>query len=173
MGSTGNPQRLITIGIVAAPFGVKGEVKVQILTDFPQRFNDLRAVRLIGENSFILEIESTRFHKNCVLIKFKGIDTIEAADALRSARLVVDEDERVKLPPGSYFLDQIIGLKVYDARRDVLLGRVTEVIQNPANDVYCVTGDDGHEILIPAIKSVVKNIDLESGVMQVEMLEEY
>ena len=146
------------VGRVAGPFGVKGEAKVDLLTDFPDRFRDLASVH-IGPERRVFTIERCRRHQARVVLKLAGVDTPEAVDALRGQELAVPREQAVKLPPGHYYLDDLTGMEVVteDGSR---VGVIRDVIQTGSNDVY-VIGEGRGEILIPAIKDAVKEIDAE------------
>jgi len=152
---------LVAIGRIVSPFGNKGELKVLPLTDFPERFLSMKRVRLSLPDGTerTASVAGTRWHKAFLLLKIEGCDTISDAEALRDAHIVVSSEERVSLPQDSYYVDDIVGLRVLtEDGRDV--GVIREVLQGPANDVY----DTGRH-LIPALKQVVVKVDLEAGVM--------
>jgi 16S rRNA processing protein RimM len=160
------PERLI-IGQIVGVFGVRGELKVQIETDFPERFKTLKRVFIDAEE---WEVEQGRLHNELALIKLKGIDTPERAQALGHQVIEVALGDAALLPTGKYFWYQIIGLRVETTNSEAL-GNVTEVLRTGANDVYVVTASEGKEILLPAIPQVVKHIDVEHGKMIVELME--
>jgi len=164
---TGHEVRFLVIGRILGPVGLSGEVRAQILTDFPERFLELQTVRL-GDSLRPYRVLNARLDRGTALVRFAGIDSANAAQALTGEDIQVPIDEAVSLPPDQYFWHQIIGLEVWtdDGR---CLGRVTEVLQTGSNDVY-VVGEGAREILIPAIDEVVKNIDLASHTMTVHLL---
>lgn len=152
---------LVSIGRVVSPFGNKGELKVLPLTDFPNRFLSMGEVRLSLPDGTerTAAVEGARFHKAFLLLKIEGCDTISEAEALRDAHIVVPAEKRMPLPQDTYYVDDIVGLRVVtEDGRDV--GVVREVLQGPANDVY-----DTGTCLIPALKQVVVKVDLDAGVM--------
>jgi 16S rRNA processing protein RimM len=157
----------LTIGQVVGAFGVHGELKVQIETDFPERFKTLKRV-FIGADEW--EVEQGRPHKDMVLIKLKGVDTPEHAQTFARHSVEVALSDAVPLPAGKFFLYQIIGLHVETIEGETL-GDVTQVLRTGANDVYIVTAANGKEILLPAIPQVIKQIDVEHGKMIVELME--
>jgi len=159
----------LVVARIISPHGYKGEVKAEIVTDFPERFASTSAVYL-GPEHHPYPLEGYRILDRTVVLKLKGIDTIDQAEQLRGALVEVPEEEAVALPPGHYFWHQVLGLQVVTAQGE-LLGRVDEILETGANDVYVVHGPRG-EILIPAIKQVVKNVDLERGVITVELMAE-
>jgi 16S rRNA processing protein RimM len=160
-----HPESLI-VGRILAPWGIRGEVKVEVLTDFPERFAPQKVVYL---NARPLEIESCRYHKHHLILKLVSIDSIEVAEKLRGQDLTIPGSELYCLPEGQYYAFQLIGLKVVTTGGQTL-GRVTDIMTTPSNDVYIVEGKRG-EILIPAIEDVVRSIDLKKGKMVIEAIE--
>jgi 16S rRNA processing protein RimM len=161
---------LIAIGKAVAPHGVRGDVRVIPLTDYPERFQKTAEVRL--EDGRVLAVEGAKYHKQFVLLKFRGLDDRDAVDFLRGKLLMVDRDNLVKLPAGHYFVFDIVGLKVYD-EAGVCLGTVTDVIATGANDVYVAEQEGKPPVLIPALKEVVRAIDIPGGRMTVRLQEEW
>jgi len=134
------------------------------LTDFPHRFAQTEFLLLADRTK--LYLESVRMQKNAILVKFRGLDTPEDWSPLRNKELFVTEDELMPLPAGQYYIHQIVGLEVVDEQEQIL-GRVTDVLQTGSNDVYVVKTTDGKELLLAAIDSVVKEIDIAAGRMRV------
>lgn len=165
-----NDASLIAIGKAVAPHGVRGDVRVVPLTDYPERFEKTKEVKL--ENGRSLAIENAKFHKQFVLLKFRGLDDRDAVEFLRGKLLLVGSEDLVKLPEGHYFIFEIVGLKVYD-EAGAYLGTVTDVLATGANDVYIAEQEGGKPILIPAIKEVVREIDVPGGRMTVKLQEEW
>lgn len=165
----------ITIGEILKPQGNKGEVKVRPLTDWPDRFTYIQDVfcRMPCKDlRKCVEIEGCRFYKNFVILKLKGINTIEKAERLRGFFLEIEKKELLPLPAGHYYLFQIIGLTVY-TEEGRYLGEVDEIFKSPANDVYLVKKKsclETEELLIPAIKQVVRDINLKEGIMTVRLM---
>lgn len=150
----------LEVGKIQNTHGVRGEVKVIPLTDDASRFSDLEWIYI--DKNGVLEkyfIESVKYFKNLVILKFKGIDDMDAAMGLKGLFLKVDREHAVKLPEGSYFICDIIGCSVFE-EDGVLLGEVKDVISTGSNDVYVVKSENGREILVPALKSVVKNVSV-------------
>jgi len=160
---------LITVGKIVAPHGVRGDVRIVPLTDFPDRFYDLKTV--LVEDVGQLKIEAVRQHKKFILIKFAERDSVSAAQLLRGKLLKIKREDVVKLPEGQYYIFDIIGLNVF-TEEGTLLGSITDVLQPGSNDVYVVEQHDKKELLIPAIKEVVKKIDIEGKQMIVKLQEE-
>ena len=163
-----NTPRYLIIGRVLKPWGYRGEVKVAILSDFPERFASLRTVYL-GDDAKSFSVECARLHGNAALLKLAGIDSSEAAAKLREQLVQVAIEDAVKLPEGKVYLYRLIGLRVR-ATDGQPLGEITDILDTGANDVY-VVHDGTREILLPAIPDVVKEINLEGGEMVVELIE--
>ena len=157
----------LVVGQLVNTHGVKGEMKATALTDDPQRFNKLKWV-YIDKNGQLVKysISGVKFFKQFVILKFENIDCIEEAEKLKGLFMKVDRANAVKLPKDSFFITDILGMKVYDENNS-LLGQLADVIQTGSNDVYIVKSEDGKELLIPALKSVVKEISLEDGKISV------
>ncbi len=157
----------LQIGKIVNVQGIRGEVRVIPLTDNPDRFEKLKWID-IDKNGVKDKyyLEGVKYLKNLVVLKFKGIDTPEAAETLRGAFLLIDRKDAVKLPENSFFICDLIGLKVTDEKGQ-LLGELNNVLQTGSNDVYVVKREDGREILLPALKSVVQEISIEEGRIRV------
>ncbi|HHU50801.1 MAG TPA: 16S rRNA processing protein RimM [Firmicutes bacterium] len=163
------PAGLIAVGEVLTTRGVKGEVKVAPLTAYDGRWHELKRVLACSEREQIeLTIENARFFRQFVLIKFCEIRTVEEAEQLKGLFLWIPKEERPPLPEGSYYLDELEGIRVYGESQEYL-GTVTEVIPTGANDVYVLRGGPYGEILLPALKSVVLSVDLATGRMVVKL----
>jgi 16S rRNA processing protein RimM len=148
-----------TIGIIVALFGIRGELKVRSLTDIPNRFAKLGTVYL-GHDHVPYSIAAVRPYKgDMVILKLMGIDDANAAEAVRNWSVSIPLDKLAKLPADSYYQHDIIGLQAKTLNgRD--LGTITDIIVTGGNDVYVVTTPDAQQILIPAIKDVIKRVDL-------------
>lgn len=162
---------LISIGRIVGTHGYKGTIKVESLTDFPQRFLDIKKVILSqGKKATEMMVESSGQYKGLILMKVEGIESKEEAQLYRNALLCVREEEIYPLPEGYYYHFQLVGLAVYDSEKGYL-GVIKEVLETGANDVYVVDSEAHGEILIPAIKQVVLEVDLTAKKMQVKLLE--
>jgi len=166
MGKEPVPPESLIVGRILAPWGIRGEVKVEVLTDFPERFAPQKVVYL---NARPLEIESCRPHKQHLVVKLATIDSVEDTEKLRGQDLTIPSSELSRLPEGQYYTFQLIGLKVLTTDGEHL-GQIADIMTTASNDVYIVKGKRG-EILIPAIEDVVKSIDLEEGKMVIEAIE--
>jgi 16S rRNA processing protein RimM len=158
----------VAIARVLAPHGIRGELKCAVLTDFPRRFASTERVYL-GPQRQPFAVARSRLQGHFVLLKLEGLDSRDDADRWRNAIVQVPRAERVRLPRGHYFWEDIIGLEVRD-EDGTRLGCVRDILQTGANDVY-VVDTDGGELLVPAIKDVVKRIDPAKGEMTVHLLE--
>ncbi len=156
------------IGEVLRPQGVRGEVRVRVLTDFPERFQALESVYL-GQALTPVLVESTRLHQGYVLLKLAGYDDRTSVELLRHALVQIPIEEAMPLEEGEYYLYQVVGLATW-TKQGEYLGRVREVLSTGANDVYVIRGPKG-EILLPAIDEVVRDVDLEAGRLTVELME--
>jgi 16S rRNA processing protein RimM len=156
----------VAVGRVLGPWGLRGDVKVEPLTDFPQRFAAGGRV-CAGGVSYV--IERGRWQRGHVFLKLAGIDSANAAEALRQQLLEVPEDELRPLGEGQYYHFQILGLEVRTTAGEVL-GRVEQIISTGSNDVFVVRGPRG-EVLIPAVDDVVKSVDPAAGRIEVEVVE--
>ncbi len=156
-----------TIGKVVALFGLRGELKVRVHTDIPDRFAELDAIH-VGDQHVRHAIEGVRPYKSdMVLLKLKGFDDTTAAEKLRNADLSIPLSELAKLPPDSYYQHDIIGLRVFTLD-DKPLGSIVDIIITGSNDVYVVKMEYGTQQLIPAIKDVIKQIDLIRHTMHID-----
>ncbi len=158
----------LAAGKVRRPHGVRGEVVVELYTDFPERLRPHTKVYL-GEKHLPLTLRSARAHNKGMLLGFEEIDTPEAAGLYRNQVLYIVAEALPALAAGEHYFHQLIGLNVADEDGN-LLGVLTEIIETGANDVYVVTGADGKELLLPAISPVVLNVDLPAKTMKVHLL---
>jgi 16S rRNA processing protein RimM len=156
----------LTVGRVTAPFGVAGEVRVVTDTDFPERLADRPL--FVGPDHRPMAVQRARQHGREMLLKLAGVDTVEAAEALRGAELSIAIADAAPLPPGRYYFHQIVGLQVFTIGGEHY-GEVREVLSRPANDIY-VVDHAGNEVLVPAIADVVKDIDVAAGRMVIEVI---
>ena len=160
----------IVIGKLGKVRGLNGELKLISLTDFVDRFDNLKEVDVDGT---ILKVEYVKTIGNNLVIKFKDYSTREIAQKLTGKMLRVDKSEAAPLAEGEFYTFDIVGLEVRDLN-DNKLGVVTEVLKTGSNDVFVTKAEDGREILIPALKRVVKKIDIANKIMLIDtvMLEE-
>jgi len=152
----------LQIGEIVNTRGIKGEIKVIPLTDDPKRFSELDWVYVEVKGMLNkYDIQSVKYLPPFVVVKLKGVDSVEAAEKLVDSFILVDRANAVKLPENSWFICDIIGCTVYEEDGDIL-GEVADVLRTGSNDVYLVKCQGKKDILIPALKSVVKEVSVES-----------
>ena len=159
----------VAVGRITAPHGVRGQVKVEPLTDDPRRFSQLGEVCLElpdGQRRDAAVEQAAAGPGGRILLKLKGCDDRDAAAALRGAYILIPRAQAIELPPGRYFVDDILGLEVVTVS-GAGLGSVREVLHTGANDVYVT-----EQVMIPATREVVRKIDVAAGVMVVDLPEE-
>ena len=144
------------VGRVERPWGLRGDLKVFPLTDFPERFAAGARLFLAGEER---EVVAGRWQKGRVYLRLAGIESAEAAEAVRGELLEVQESDRAALPEGAYYLDEIVGCAVV-SETGAAIGVVREVLQPGANDVYVVARPGQRDLLVPAIADVVRRVDM-------------
>ena len=160
----------LEIGQIVNTFGIKGMVKVKPFTDDIRRFDELKTVYVEKNNNQTeYEIEEVKYHKDMVLIKFKGIDKVVQAEMLRNSYLTVSRDSVEKLEEGRYYIVDLLGLEVYTDEQ-ILLGTLEDIFNTGSNDIYVVKDKQGKQILLPAIQDVVKQIDIENKKIIVHLL---
>ena len=158
-------KQYLETGKITGTHGLKGEVRVQPWADSPEFLAEFDELYLDGGAKKI-EITSARVHKNMLIMKIKGVDSIEQADRLRNKVLYLNRDD-VELEEGAYFIQDLIGLDVIDEATGERLGRLEDVSETGANDVYHIRTDDGREYLIPVIPDVVREISPEQGYVRI------
>ncbi len=161
----------LQVGVISSTHGIKGEVKVFPTTDDVNRFKKMKEVYLdTGKEKIILHPESVKFFKQFVILKFKEFNNINEVEQYRNKSLLVDREHAVKLRKDEYFIADLIGLKVI-TDEDKILGTLKDVLQTGANDVYIVETEDGKEVLLPAIKECILNVDMEAGEVLVHVMD--
>ncbi len=150
---------LLQVGVITSTHGIRGEVKVFPTTDDAARFKKLKNVILDnGKERRDLEITSVKFFKNQVILKFKGIDDINDVEKYKKAPLFVTRENAVPLEENEYFIADLIGLSVTSDEGEEL-GVIDDVLQTGANDVYVVKKAGANDLLIPAIKDCILDVD--------------
>jgi 16S rRNA processing protein RimM len=152
--------RFLAVGRIAKPHGVLGEVRVELMTDHPERFEWLDAIYVGEKNPRRVPIVSVRYHQDVVLLKLEGYPTRTEAELLRGELLQVPESEAVPLEDDEYFLYQLIGIEVF-TEQGRHLGQLTEILETGANNVF-VIDNEGRQYLIPDIPDVIREIDIEN-----------
>lgn len=164
-------EQLLKIGVITSTHGVRGEVKVFPTTDDSARFRELRSVFLdTGGELLTLEIQSVKFFRQFVILKFKGIDNMNDIEKYKRCPLLVDREHAVPLEEDEYFIADMLGMEVITENGEKL-GRLKDVIETGANDVYVVHSEAHGEVLLPAIKDCILDVDVENQKMKVHLME--
>ena len=156
-------QQFLEAGKIVATHGTRGEVKILPWADSPQFLTRFDSLYIDGEP---WRVAAARVHGSCVLCRFIGIDNVNEAMRLKDKIVCIDRAD-TKLPEGAHFLADLIGLRVLCGGAEI--GRITDVLQPPANDVYVVRG--AHEYMIPAVKEFVEEINVAEGFVRVRLIE--
>ena len=160
----------LEIGRIVNTFGIKGGLKINPFTDDINRFDELKSIFVVNNKELIpYEIETVRYHKNMVILKLKGINSMKEAEKLKGLYIKIDRKYAKKLPKGTYFIADLIGLEVYDENSN-LLGSIDDIYNTGANDIYLVKNNLGKQILLPGIPQVIKKVDLENKKIVVHLL---
>ncbi len=164
-------EQMLQVGVITATHGIRGEVKVYPTTDDATRFDDLKRVILdAGKQQIPLEIQSVKYFKQFVILKFKGIDNINDIERYKKCPLLISREDAVDLEEDEYFIADIIGMEVY-TEDGVHFGTMKDVMETGANDVYIIDSKEHGEVLLPAIKECILNVDEEAGKITVHIME--
>lgn len=164
-------QEYLEVGQIVNTNGLKGLLKINPFTDDITRFERLKTILVEHKKELLeFEIESVRYQKKQVLLKLKGIDTIEEAEKYREDYLKIKRNKEEKLPEDTYYIVDLIGLDIYTENGE-LLGKLDDIFSTGSNDVYVVKNSEGKQILLPAISDVIKNIDLKQKKIVVNLIE--
>lgn len=164
-------KQLMEIGQIVNTYGIKGFLKVVPYTDDITRFEDLKSIYIEIKNSLkTFIIEEVKYSKNLVLLKLNGIDDINTAENYKNCYIKIDRKDAVKLPEDSYFIVDLIGIKVFTDNNEEL-GNIVDVYPTGANDIYVVKNELGKQVLLPAIGEVIKNVDIKNKKMIVHLIE--
>ena len=159
------------VGQIVNTHGIKGEVKVFPTTDNVKRFKkNMEIILDTGKENIQLTVESVKFFKQFVILKFKGIDNINDIEKYKTKSLYVTRANAVRLRKDEYFIADLLGVDVWEDN-DEKLGVLKDVIETGANDVYVITLEDGKELLIPAIKECILDVDVENRKMTVHVMD--
>ncbi len=162
-------EEFLQIGAVANTHGIKGDLKIFPMTDDIKRFGKLKEVIMdTGRERLNLHVKAVRYQKNMVIINFEEFDNINQVEQYKGAKLLVDREHAVPLEEGEFFIADMIGMSVVSDEGEEL-GELVDVIQTGANDVYVAKKGDT-ELLLPAIKDCIKNIDMENGVITAHIM---
>ena len=168
-GSPNGEPVYLVVGFLRRPHGLHGEIVMDLHTDFPERLRGGRKL-LVGEDHKPLTLTGARQHQSGMLVKFKGIETREDVGQYRNQWVYINASDAPPLPKGQIYQHELFGFKVVD-ENDNPLGELVEIIETGANNVYVVKDDSGREILLPAIPSVILDLDAEQRLMRVHLLE--
>lgn len=155
----------VVVGKLRRAHGVRGEMVMEVLTDFPERLVPQKVVYL-GDSHQPIKLRTVRNHDRYLLVSFEGLYDPDAVGAFRNELVCVRIDHLPELPEGQYYHHQLIGLVVLD-EHEKKLGILTDILETGSNDVYVVTAEDGSEILVPALQDVILSVDLEKKEMRV------
>lgn len=163
-------EQLLQVGVISSTHGIRGEVKVFPTTDDPDRFRKLKQVILdTGREQKDLEIEGVKFFKQFVILKFKGIDNINDIEMYKQRELWIPREEGQDLEEDEYYIADLIGMEVV-LEDGSSFGTLTDVMETGANDVYVVENGEGQEILLPAIRECILDVDVEKNVMTIHLM---
>lgn len=163
-------EQFFQVGVISSTHGIRGEVKVFPTTDDAGRFQELKHVILnTGKDQIPLEIQSVKFFKKFVIIKFKGIDNINDIEKYKGAGLFVSREDAVDLEKDEYYIADLLGMDVLTD--DGEHGILKDVIETGANEVYVVEFENLGEVLLPAIHDCILDVDVQAGNMKVHLLE--
>lgn len=159
------------VGVITSTHGIKGEVKIFPTTDNVKRFKkNMEIILDTGKENIDLTVESVKFFKQFVILKFKGIDNINDIEKYKTKSLYVTRANAVRLRKDEYFIADLLGIDVWEDNGEKL-GVLKDVIETGANDVYVITLEDGKELLIPAIKECILDVDVENRKMTVHVMD--
>lgn len=164
-------QEFLEIGQIANTFGVKGMIKIIPYTDDIKRFDELNTIYIEnkkGKKEY--QIEDVKYHKNMVLMKIKGINTIEEAEFLKESYVKIDRKKAIPLEKDTYFIVDLIGLEVYTDKNE-FLGNIVDIYNTGSNDIYVVKNKEGKQLLLPAIEDVIKNIDIKNKKIVIHIID--
>ena len=163
-------QEYFEIGQIVNTHGVKGHVKVKPFTDDVEQFETLGTI-LVGKNkeTIEMEIEEVKYHKDMVLLKLKGIDDMTTAERYKGCPVKIHRSQARELEEGHYFIADIIGSDVY-TDEGTYLGKVDDIYNTGSNDIYVVKDELGKQVLLPGIKDVILNVDIENQKVTVHLL---
>lgn len=164
-------EKYLEIGQIVNTYGIKGFVKVNPFTDDIKRFEELKSVYIDIKGTLKeFTIQEVKYSKNTVLIKFKEILDINEAEKYKNYYIKINRENAIKLPKDTYFIADLIGLEVYNINNNELLGILDDIFPTGSNDVYVIKDKLGKQILLPATKEVIKNIDVETGKIFVNLI---
>lgn len=163
-------EQFLQVGVISSTHGIRGEVKVFPTTDDAARFKKLKKVLLdTGKGQLELEVQSVKFFKQFVIVKFKGIDNINDIEIYKGKSLLVPREDAVALGKDEYYIADLIGMEVFT--EEGRLGVLKDVMETGANEVYIIDSDRHGEVLIPAIKQCILDVDIEGRKMKIHLMD--
>lgn len=163
-------KKRLEVGQIVNTFGIKGFVKVKPWVNDIERFDDLKKIYVkIKKEEKELEIEEVKYHKDMVLIKFKGIETVEQAETLRNSYLEINREDAIPLEEGTYFIADLLESDVYTDEGE-LLGKLEDIYNSGSKDIYVVKNELGKTVLLPGIPEVIKEVNIEESKIIVHLL---
>ncbi len=163
-------EQFLQVGVISSTHGIRGEVKVFPTTDDPMRFKKLKKVFLdTGRERLELEVQSVRFFKQFAIVKFKGIDNINDIEKYKGKGIFVPREDAVPLDEDEYYIADLIGMEVFT--EDGHFGVVKDVMETGANEVYIIESDEHGEVLIPAIRQCVLDVNVEEKKMKIRLMD--
>ena len=161
-------EQYLEVGKIVATHGIMGEVRVQPWADSPEFLCQFKTL-YVDQAHWPIKVERARVHKNMVILKLEGVTDVPSALSMRNAILYIDRKDAA-LPEGSFFLADLMGLEVRDAQSGKVLGKIADIMNLPANNVYVVRGGE-REILVPAVPQFIAETNVEGGYLRVNMME--
>jgi len=157
----------IKLGQIVTAVGIKGEVKVYPYTDIPERFEEIDSLMIESKTA---KINGVRYMKNMVILRLEGVDDRNAAEALRGKNLYIDRKDMWEMPEDTYLVKDLLGMTVMDPEGN-RIGKLVDVIQNSAQDLYEIEREDGKKFLLPAVGEFVQTVNLNKRIMIVRLIE--
>ena len=163
-------EQFLQVVVISSTHGIRGEVKVFPTTDDAARFKKLKKVLLdTGKERLELEVQSVKFFKQFVILKFKGIDNINDIEKYKGKSLLVPREDAVPLGDDEYYIADLIGMEVFAG--NARFGVIKDVMETGANEVYIIDSDKHGEVLVPAIRQCILDVDVENKKMQIRLMD--
>lgn len=163
-------EQFLQVGVISSTHGIRGEVKVFPTTDDPVRFKKLKNVLLdTGREQLELEVQSVKFFKQFVIVKFKGIDNINDIEMYKGKSLLIPREDAVALGEDEYYIADLIGMEVFT--EEGRFGVLKDVMETGANEVYIIASDEYGEVLVPAIRQCILDVDIKEKKMKIHLME--
>ncbi len=162
-------EQFLQVGVISSTHGIRGEVKVFPTTDDPVRFKKLKNVLLdTGREQLELEVQSVKFFKQFVIVKFKGIDNINDIEMYKGKSLLIPREDAVALGKDEYYIADLIGMEVFT--EEGRFGVLKDVMETGANEVYIIASDEHGEVLVPAIRQCILDVDIKEKKMKIHLM---